>query len=537
MPPENDSQPPTPTFPQPYGPSTCRSVAGILRSGAERHPDRELLVCEDEGGEVTSYTWEQFLDHSRGVASRFEAAGLGRGDRVHLHLRNRPEFLFAWFGAALMGASIVPTNIASSVDELAYIVEYAEVKLSLTEASELDTVTRALGQGRRTVPVLCCEEDGLALATAAPLGAEEWISPDEELAILFTSGTTSRPKGVIVNQANYVFAGEVFAKGLGVTPDDRLVATLPLFHANAQYYSTMGALTVGATLVVLPRFSASRFIEQCIAHRATVANLFAAPVRMILAQEPKPSWRDHLLRVVLFAQNLTDEDLQRWDRTIGAPLLQMYGMTETIGPPLINPVWGERRPMSIGQVSVGYWCKVLREDGSEAGVGETGELFVGGVPGVSLTPGYLSDPDATAAVLGDGWLRTGDLVSVDAEGYFSFVDRGRDMIKRGGENVAASEVEGVLAANPAVMDVAAVGVPDPMLDEAIVAFVVGRPGVTTTPDELMAWCRERLAKFRVPSEIVLRDALPRTAVGKVQKHLLADGHSQATIKQEGKTDG
>jgi crotonobetaine/carnitine-CoA ligase len=525
------------SLPQPYGPTAGRSVAGILRAGADRHPDRELLVCEGHDGVVSSYSWQECLDHARGVASRLEAAGVGRGDRVHLHLRNRPEFLFSWFGAALMGASIVPTNILSSVDELEYIVRHSEVGLSLTEDSELAAVSQALEQARVKIEVLCCERDELLEASGPPVPSEEEISPAEELAILFTSGTTSRPKGVIVNQANYVFAGEVFAKGLGVTPEDRLVATLPLFHANAQYYSTMGALTVGATLIVLPRFSASRFIEQCIAHRATVANLFAAPVRMILAQNPKPAWRDHQLRVVLFAQNLSDSDLQRWDREIGAPLLQMYGMTETIGPPLINPIWGERRPMSIGQVSVGYWCKVIRVDGQEAGVGETGELFVAGVPGVSLTSGYLSDPEATAQLLSEGWLRTGDLVSVDSDGYFSFVDRDRDMIKRGGENVAASEVEAILTSHPAVMDAAAVGVPDPMLDEAIVAFVVVRPSQTTTPDELMAWCGERLAKFRVPSEIILREALPRTSVGKVQKHLLANEHLSPTNDKKGKTHG
>jgi len=513
--------------PQPYGLSSYRSVAGLLRSGAERTPARELLVCEDEGGAATSYSWQEVLDHSRGVAATLEAAGIGRGDRVHLHLPNRPEFLFAWFGAALIGASIVPTNIVSSVDELEFIVEHSEVRLSVTEDAELAKVEAALERAGRSIEILSCDRDGLLDTVAEARPGEAEVSSGDELAIMFTSGTTSRPKGVIVNQANYVFAGEVFAKGLGVTPEDRLIATLPLFHANAQYYSTMGALVAGATLVLLPRFSASRFIDQCIAHRATVANLFAAPVRMILSKGPKPRWRDHQLRVVLFAQNLSESDLERWEREIGAPLLQMYGMTETIGPPIINPVWGERRPATIGQVALGYWCKVIREDGSEAGVGEAGELLVAGIPGLSLTPGYLDDAAATAEVLVDGWLHTGDLVSVDADGYFSFVDRGRDMIKRGGENVAASEVEAALSAHPAVMESAAVGVPDPILDEAIVAFVVLRASQTATAEELMTWCEERLAKFRVPSEIVLRDGLPRTSVGKVQKHLLAKDLPQA----------
>ena len=509
----------------------------MLRSGATRSPERELLVCEGEAGSVRSFTWQECLDHSRGAASVFETAGVGHGDRVHLHLRNGPEFLFCWFGAALIGASIVPTNIASSVDELSYIVAHGEVKLSVTESRELASVERAYESEGLEVEIVCADTERLVEATSAPLEAEAGVLPEDELAIMFTSGTTSRPKGVIVNQANYVFAGEVFAKGLGVVPGDRLLATLPLFHANAQYYSAMGALTAGATLIVLPRFSASRFIEQCAAHRATVANLFAAPVRMILAQKAKPSWREHELRVVLFAQNLSDADLERWDRVVGAPLLQMYGMTETIGPPLINPVWGERRHETVGQVALGYLCRVVREDGSEAAIGEPGELLVGGVPGLSLTPGYLGDPEATAAVLVDGWLHTGDLVSVDADGYFTFVDRGRDMIKRGGENVAASEVEAAVTSHPAVMEAAAVGVPDPMLDEAIVAFVVIRSGCACSPEELMDWCRERLAKFRVPSEIVIRDALPRTAVGKIQKHLLATNHNQAIDAENGEEYG
>jgi crotonobetaine/carnitine-CoA ligase len=241
---------------------------------------------------------------------------------------------------------------------------------------------------------------------------------------------------------------------------------------------------------------------------------------MILAQKPSPRWREHSLRVVLFAQRLTAEELARWDAVVGAPLLQLYGMTETIGPPLMNPLYGERRHHSVGRPVLGYACRVVREDGTPAGVGEPGELLVSGVPGVSLMQGYLDDPQATADALRDGWLRTGDIVSVDADGFVTFVDRTKDMIKRAGENVAASEVEAVLLEHPGVADAAVFGVPDAMRDEQVIAYVVPRFGDAVSDEELVAWCAERLSKFRVPQHVVVTTDLPRTAVGKVMKHAL-----------------
>jgi crotonobetaine/carnitine-CoA ligase len=240
---------------------------------------------------------------------------------------------------------------------------------------------------------------------------------------------------------------------------------------------------------------------------------------MILLQERQPHWRDHSLRLVLFAQNLTAAELAEWDERIGAPLMQQYGMTETIGPPLMNPLWGERDHSTLGRVTLGYTCSVVRDDGSDAAIGEPGELLVGGMPGTTLTSGYVNDPVATDAALRNGWLRTGDIVRVDRGGWFTFVDRSNDMIKRGGENVAASEIESVLSDHPSVREVAVVGVPDPVRDEAIVAFVVSAGAADA--EELHTWCAERLAKFRVPGRFVFCEMLPRTPVGKIQKHLLA----------------
>jgi crotonobetaine/carnitine-CoA ligase len=456
------------------------------------------------------------------LAGLLADADVRHGDRVHVHLPNRVEFLLALFAAAELGASIVPTNTAASADEIAYILDHAAVAASLVDAGGRAVVEAAWEAGSRSRPVLVCEDLDLLGRPSRSLQPED-VAPTDDLAVMYTSGTTSRPKGVRITHANYVWAGEVVAGAVRMTPEDRVLTVLPLFHANAQLYTTMSALVAEATIVLLPRFSASRFLEQAARHGATVGSLFAAPIRMLLARhEPQADGPRHRLRVVLFAQNLSDADLARWDAEVGTPLVQLYGMTETVGPPVINPLGGDRRPHAIGRVSLGYACRVVRDDGEAAREGDVGQLLVAGVPGVTLMRGYLHDPQATDAALPDGWLRTGDIVRLESDGFLSFVDRDKDMIKRAGENVAASEVEVVLAAHPAVAEVAVFGVPDSVREEEIVAAVVPVDGVDLQVHELEDWCRQRLASFRVPARFVLRSSLPRTAVGKVQKGVIRD---------------
>jgi crotonobetaine/carnitine-CoA ligase len=499
-----------------------RTVADILRAGAGRTPDRSLMVFDDLDGGVQEFRWEDVLERSAAIAQALAGAGVSAGDHVHLHLPNRPEFIFHWFGCALRGAVMVPTNVASPVSELEYILGHVGAVLSVTDGHGEDTVREARaaaglgGEVWRCDAELPSSPDGHSANAAFSDGG-----PLTDLAVMYTSGTTSRPKGVRVTHANYVFAGESVAAGLGLVPDDRFLVVLPLFHANAQYYSVMSALVTGATVVLASRFSASGWVDTAIRHRATVASLFAAPIRMILAKERGPHWRSYRLRVVAFAQNLTPAEYAAWERDIGAPLLQLYGMTETIGPPLMNPLYGERRHDSLGRVVLGYRCRITDGNGAAVRRGEAGELRVAGVPGISLMAGYLKDPDATAEVMRDGWLKTGDLVREDPDGLTSFVTRVKDMIKRAGENIAAGETEDVLMEHPSVMDAAVIGVPDAMRDETIVAFVVTADG-DVDDEALRAWCADRLARFRVPEFFAGCTALPRTSVGKIQKQVLRE---------------
>jgi len=216
---------------------------------------------------------------------------------------------------------------------------------------------------------------------------------------------------------------------------------------------------------------------------------------------------------------VTPQQFEEWHQRFGASLMQIWGMTETMSLPLMQPLDLPRKPLSMGMPVLGYECKIVDPDGKEVPPGTVGELVVAGVPGVSLMKGYFKNEQATAETLRDGWLWSGDQAYMDDDGRFFFVDRKKDMIKRAGENVSASEVEEILKQHAAVFDAAVVAIPDPVRDQAIKAFVIVKDGGATTAAELIAWCRERLSPFKVPEIVEFRDVFPRTSVGKIQKHL------------------
>ena len=326
----------------------------------------------------------------------------------------------------------------------------------------------------------------------------------------------------MVTHANYLKAGQTVAGATGLSPIDRHFVVLPLFHGNAQYYSTMSALLTGASIALMDRFSASQYFDKCIEYRCTVASLFAAPMRMILAQPENEKHRENQLRLVIYAQNLTPSQMHEWQRRFSAPLSQLWGMTETMGPPLMNPLKGERRNWTVGLPAGGYDVRLVDESGDSVATGEEGEIVVKGVPGETIMAGYFKNEKATRATIRENWLHTGDNAIQDEQGYFRFIDRIKDMIKRSGENVSAGEVESVILQHPSVFECAVIGVPDAMRDEKIVAVVVLMPGHQTTEADIISHCGLSLASFRVPEKVVFKQALPKTSVGKIQKHLIKE---------------
>ena len=496
-----------------------RTLGSALEDKARRFPDEPFLIFEDATGATGRWTWREFDADVNRVAHLLLARGLRHGDKFNLHLGNCPEFLLFWMAAAKTGTVMVPTNPGSAADEMEYILAHSEARLAVTEPQYAATLHAVAGRCPALGGVLEARPLAPLLDGLPSVRPETAVAPLDEISMQYTSGTTSKPKGVLLTHANYIYGGEVMSKAMRVGPGDPHLIVLPLFHAGAQLHAFIPMLLCGGSVALMERFSATRFVEQAIRHEATLAALFAAPIRMLLARPRSASDSRTRLRAISYAQNITPQQFEEWHARFRAPLMQIWGMTETMSLPLMQPLDLPRKPLAMGMPVLGYECKVVDENGKEVPPGTVGELVVGGIPGVSLMKGYFKNPEATASTLREGWLHSGDQAVMDEDGCFFFVDRKKDMIKRAGENVSASEVEEALKQHPAVFDAAVVGVPDPVRDQAIKAYVILNDGASATSEELIAWCRARLSGFKVPERVEFRDVFPRTSVGKIQKHL------------------
>jgi crotonobetaine/carnitine-CoA ligase len=441
--------------------------------------------------------------------------GVGMGDAVHLALTNSPAFIALWLATVRLGAWLVPSDPMGATPEIAGHIERTKPRVGFCATSRSD-VYRAAAPA--DVTVFEVSEADTALDIFGDELQTGWPTPTltQRAAVMFTSGTTGRPKGVEITQANYAFAGRTMAEASNLAPHHRQFVVLPLFHANAQYYSFAAAIWVGASVALTHTFSATRFLAQAARHRVTHASLFAAPIRMILARGGAPI-EGSKLEHCWYAMNLSHQHYETLTRLLGCRPRQLYGMTETI------PAVLSESPFDTDTLTLGYatgTCKVDVRDG---------EIVVGGDRGITLFAGYLDDPQTTDASFVDGWFQTGDKAHLDGYGRFVFDGRRADILKVAGENVSTVEIEEVLAAHPDVLEVAVVGHPDEIRDEVPIAFVVLTQGAVTSVDDLHEWCRDRLTKSKRPRDIALVEQLPRTSVGKIRKFLLRDsGTVEAT---------
>ena len=501
------------------------SFASVWDRAVAGRADDTFLVFEAPSGDVSNWSYGAFDEVVDRVAGTLTVLGAEPGAAIHLALANSPAFVAAWLAASRLGAWIVPSDPMGRTPELAGHIERTRPAVGLCAAARAGTYRAAVAEaGRDDLPVIEIDEADATLAPfdAAPLAASErpWTGLRDRAAVMFTSGTTGRPKGVEVTQANYAFAGKVMAEAAQLVPDDRQLVVLPLFHANAQYYSFASAIWTGASVALMPTFSASGFLPAAARHSATCASLFAAPIRMVLARGGPIDGAG--LRHCWYAQNIAADQYSTVARWFGCRPRQLYGMTETI-PAVLTDERADPHHASMGRVSPGCTVDVQDAAGNSVEPGMVGEVVVGGEPGTTLFAGYLDAPDVTAASFRDGWFRTGDRAVRDDTGRHYFDGRRSDVLKVSGENVSIVEVESALAEHPAVLEAAVVGRPDEIRDEVPVAFVVAA-GAAVPPSvaELDAWCTERLAKAKRPAAITLIDELPRTSVGKIRKFLLAE---------------
>lgn len=500
--------------------------------------DESFLRFESSDGRVAAWTYDEFDAAIARVAACLRHHGVEPGRGVQLALRNSPAFVMTWIAATRLGGHVVPSDPMATAPELAEHLGRTDPAVLIASTERLDVAAAALGSidddtvGSR-VTLLDVDEDDAAPTALSTVDGQpcdpvaDWPepAPTDTAAIMFTSGTTGRPKGVVITQANYAFAGSTMAVAAGLRADDRQLVVLPMFHANAQYYSFASAIAVGASVAMMHTFSASGFVPQAARHGATHASLFAGPMRMILARGTAPTAdvrNDLRLRHCWYAQNVTADQYATLADWFGCRPRQLYGMTETI-PAVLTDSADDPVHDSMGFVTDGCIVDVQDASGRTCAPGDVGEIVVGGVPGHTLFGGYLDDPDTTAASYRGEWFLTGDRARVDGDGRFFFDGRRSDVLKVSGENVSIVEVEAVIGAHPDVFDVVVVGAPDPIRDEVPVAFVVAETGVARgLEDRLSGWCAERLGKAKRPHAFTLVDELPRTSVGKVRKFLLAE---------------
>ncbi len=483
---------------------------------------RPFLIWEDSSEAVTSWTYEGFDALVARTAAGLTRSGVGPGDVVHLVLRNSPAFVAVWLATARLGATMVPSDPMATATELADHISRTSPVVGICAPERADTYRRA-AEGFDVEVIAVAEDDTVLEILAGPVADSVTTyrpRPSDRAAVMFTSGTTSSPKGVVLTQANYAFAGDVMAAAAALNRYHRQLVVLPLFHANAQYYSFASAISAGASVALMASFSASRFLAQAARHQATHASLFAAPMRMILARGAHV--RDDMSLIhCWYAQNITSEQYEQLTLLLGCRPRQLYGMTETV-PAVLTSRDLDPRPDTMGHPTLGCRVEIHDSAGLPAPPDVTGQIVVGGRRGLELFDGYLDDPETTNASFLDGWFLTGDRAWMDSGGHFHFAGRSGDVLKVAGENVSVVEVEAALAEHPDVLEAAVIGAPDDIRDEVPVAFVVPRPGREPREESLAAWCAERLAPAKRPRRFHLLAELPRTSVGKIRKFLLTE---------------
>jgi crotonobetaine/carnitine-CoA ligase len=480
-----------------------RTIPRLVRDTVEATPDRTWLVAP--GLELT---YGQALARIERAASALRARGVRPGDRVLQVPRNEPHHLLTWLALMEVGATQVPINPKGTEAELQGFVDQVRPTLVLTEVDDL----------------FDAEPDGRGPAS---------IDSDATAVMIPTSGTTGRSKLVMQTHRAYVMAGEGFPWWLELTPEDRLMTSLPLFHINAPLSSTLGSIAVGAGLVLLPGFSGSGFLDEARRFGATQFNSIGAMLEILLRQPERPDDADTPLRLCYTGPSPTKERHLEAEERFGLRITCGYALSESPygtvwrhGTRPYGTLGAVRQHPTLGHVNDG---RVIGEDGAEVPVGGEGELEL---RNPAVMTGYFEMPEETAAVVVDGWLKTGDLVRRNEDETYTFLGRKKEVIRRRGENLSPAEVEAALELHPGVAEAAVIGVESDLSEQDVKAFVVPAPGAAVDLGELRDHVAERLARYKVPRWWEVVDDLPHTATGRIVRRELPTGRTEEEVDLE-----
>lgn len=523
-----------------------KDVPWLIKKWADATPDKTFLIWQPREGESKQWTYAEFWLAMNQVANGLIAQGVKKGDKVLIHSENSPEMMIAWYASAIIGSVGVTTNTRCIGEELSYFAEHSEATICITQpkfiaelVANAKTIKSFIVSDSNSGEAPSSEELQAAEAhitfaslykhgDEAPIRSAEPMLP---VGIQYTSGTTSRPKAVVHTHANALWGGQMGAENLGIDSSDTYLCFLPCFHVNAQSWTFWTMTWAGGTVVLQPKFSASKFWEVSLKHQCTRASMIPFCFKAIGAQA------------------VPEHFYKSWSTGVKLPMVEghwkvktfaTWGMTETVTHATRSHLHHDCPDMNIGMPTPGYEFAIINpETGEYSDVGENGDLYIRGVPGIQLFLEYYKNPEAMKkAFTEDGWFATGDQIRLGEDGYLYFGDRDNDVLKVGGENVSARQVEEAINAAAPYMfaEVAVVAQKHDMLDEVPVVFAIKGAYCDKTEQELeaivMEYCKANLADFKCPHKIYFVEDMPRATLDKVAKNKLREMADQLADEEK-----
>jgi len=506
------------------------NLSSRLAEVAAQLPDKEAYVFEGE-----RRTYGELNAAVSKFASGLRHLGIQKGDHIALLLGNSPYFVIGLYGALRAGATVIPINPIYTPDEIGYILNNGDVKAVIGLDLLVPLFVKMEARLPKVEHVIVCEtpqgkEQGISwtekmksftevLAAGDVHFQAPELTEDDVAVILYTSGTTGKPKGAMLTHKNVYRNAQDTANYLKINGEDRVIATLPMFHVFCLTVALNAPLMNGGTVLIVPKFSPAKIFQLAREEKATIFAGVPTMYNFLYQYEEGKAEDLQTLRLCISGgASMPVALLKNFEQKFKVIISEGYGLSEASPVTCFNPLDRPRKPGSIGTSIMNVENKVVNEFGEEVPVGEVGELIV---RGPNVMKGYYKMPEETAHTIRDGWLYTGDLAKMDEEGYFYIVDRKKDMIIVGGYNVYPREVEEVLYSHPDVVETAVIGVPDPNFGEAVKCFVVSR-NPNLTEEQLIEYCREHLAKYKVPSSIEFLEELPKNTTGKILRRALKD---------------
>ncbi|WP_020406804.1 long-chain-fatty-acid--CoA ligase [Hahella ganghwensis] len=509
------------------------NLATILDESAKNLPEKEAVVCGD-----IRLTFAQLRDTTNQIANGLIAAGIQPGDRIALSCPNLHFFPLAYFGIVKAGAVVVPLNILLSSQEIAYHLADSEAKgfICFEGSQELPFGPRGweafnnsphcqhfwlIDSGAALVSDTTVEHFSGLLENPATT-TDVATQADDTVVVLYTSGTTGKPKGAELTHANIFLNVVQFARLSHAQTEDNQLVVLPLFHTFGQTVQMCGSLYNGNKMVLIPRFEPQAVVDAMLKEKITVfcgvPTMYWALLHNVdISEDQVEQIRSTLRLCGAGGSSLPLEIIKGFEAKFHVPILEGYGLSETSPVASFNLLDKPRKPGSVGMPIWGVDIRIVDTENQELPRGEKGEIII---RGHNVMKGYLNRPDATAEAIRNGWFHSGDIGYMDEEGYIFIVDRVKDMIIRGGYNVYPRELEETILEHPAISLAAVVGIPDDQYGEEVKAFVILNEGSNLTDEELISWCKERMAAFKYPRLVEIRESLPMTATGKILKREL-----------------